>query len=88
MPSPGHERLSAIFLEACELSPADRRAFLDEACAGDLALRAEVESLLVHDGSEVVRLETGAALVEASKQSSAVPERIGPYWIRETLGRH
>ncbi len=40
-----------IFGEALRLSvPAERQAYLDQACAGDLALRQEVESLLsAHD---------------------------------------
>jgi eukaryotic-like serine/threonine-protein kinase len=37
----------AIFGEALRLSaPGERQAFLDHACAGDQALRQEVESLL------------------------------------------
>ncbi|MGA2031461.1 MAG: serine/threonine-protein kinase [Thermoguttaceae bacterium] len=43
-----HEQIKRIFLAACELAPGRIAAFLDEACAGDLALRQEVESLLVH----------------------------------------
>jgi hypothetical protein len=39
-------RANDLFLKALELaSPAERRAFLDAACAGDAALLAEVESL-------------------------------------------
>jgi serine/threonine protein kinase len=39
-------RAKAIFQEALALEGADRGAFLGRACAGDAALRAEVESLL------------------------------------------
>src|SRR5262245_45178646 len=35
-----------LFAAALELRPGERAAYLDEACAGDSALRAEVESLL------------------------------------------
>ena len=39
-----------LFLEAIEMqSPADRAAFLDEACAGDAGLREAVKELLAND---------------------------------------
>jgi serine/threonine protein kinase/lipopolysaccharide biosynthesis regulator YciM len=42
----------SIFLQALEVTPAERAAFLDRACAGDRALRADVEGLLrAHDRS-------------------------------------
>ncbi len=40
---------SEIFLTACELPLAERAAYLDAACRGDLALRIEVEELLAYD---------------------------------------
>jgi len=44
-------KANSLFLDAIEMSSPDQRvAFLDEACAGDPALRAEVEQLLkAHD---------------------------------------
>ncbi|MCW3101149.1 MAG: hypothetical protein JWL77_6767, partial [Chthonomonadaceae bacterium] len=43
----GHfDRLQQLFLEARELPPDKRRAFLDSACAGDDGLLAEAEQLL------------------------------------------
>jgi serine/threonine-protein kinase len=39
-------RIDAVFDAALELVPADRAAFLDGVCAGDVALRTEVDSLL------------------------------------------
>jgi serine/threonine protein kinase/Flp pilus assembly protein TadD len=45
------KRINEIFAEACE-RPANQRAiFLDQACGGDSALRAEVEILLASDDS-------------------------------------
>jgi hypothetical protein len=43
-------RLGEVFHQAIEL-PADRRAgYLDQACSGDRALRAEIEAMLAaHD---------------------------------------
>jgi serine/threonine-protein kinase len=47
-----HERVKEIFFTACGMSAAERKAYLDEQCAGDEALRSEVESLLgYHDRS-------------------------------------
>ena len=40
------QRLRRLFEAARELEPEAREALLDEACAGDAELRAEVESLL------------------------------------------
>jgi serine/threonine protein kinase/tetratricopeptide (TPR) repeat protein len=39
-------RLEGLFYEAAELEPGARKAFLDQQCAGDSALRTELESLL------------------------------------------
>ncbi|TMA28215.1 MAG: hypothetical protein E6J87_20635, partial [Deltaproteobacteria bacterium] len=51
---PGHvsaryAAASEIFLAACELPHAERAPYLDSACRGDSALRAEVEELLAYD---------------------------------------
>src|SRR4030095_10048766 len=45
----GWHKIDAIFQAALERDPADRVAFLDEACAGDPAVRAKVEALLASD---------------------------------------
>jgi hypothetical protein len=56
-----HERAKDLFLAALDRPPDDRRRFIAEACGTDLALFAEVESLLkFHE-------ETGGA------QSAATP---------------
>ena len=43
------QRVKAIFLAAQSSAPAERAAFLDEACNGDEDVRGEVESLLAAD---------------------------------------
>jgi WD40 repeat protein/tRNA A-37 threonylcarbamoyl transferase component Bud32 len=50
-PPPGNDPAD-LLADALALPPADRAAFLERACAGNPALRAEVESLLAHrDGA-------------------------------------
>ena len=65
MGSQRHDRITELFLQACALDSAAREAFLDEACAGNAELRAEVDSLLAHDGSRL--LETGAGASRAAE---------------------
>ncbi len=45
------QRIEQLFQSALELEPAQRAAFLAEACGDDAALRHEVESLLVYQGA-------------------------------------
>ncbi|MCP4594785.1 MAG: hypothetical protein GY842_28980, partial [bacterium] len=44
-----HQRVMALFDEACELPPDQRAAFLELQCGEDRDLLREVESLLEHD---------------------------------------
>ena len=46
------QKIEAIFQDAAERSAGSRGAFLDEACAGDRGLRAEVEALLREHDSD------------------------------------
>lgn len=55
-----HVRAKALFLIALERPPADRSAFLAEACGNDTALRQEVESLLAfHSDAAQAATEAG-----------------------------
>jgi tetratricopeptide (TPR) repeat protein len=47
-----HARAKDIFLDAVAIGAADRAAFVEQACAGDVALRREVESLLLYYDEE------------------------------------
>jgi WD40 repeat protein/serine/threonine protein kinase len=66
--------LKAAFLAALEkATPADRAAYLDEACAGDAALRQRVEELLrAHDRPD--RLLDQPAIQHVAAGESAFPE--------------
>jgi WD40 repeat protein len=63
-----------IFLAALEIAdPAQRQAYLDEACAGDLALRRQVETLLAAHEREGDFLDVPA--VEQVVEKLAAPDR-------------
>ena len=48
------QEVARIYQLAVDHDVATRAAFLSEVCAGDEALRREVESLLVHDSASLV----------------------------------
>jgi len=49
-----YAQVRRLFLAACELAEGERGAFLDQACAGDPQLRAELESLLKQPRSTTI----------------------------------
>lgn len=79
-----HQQAKELFLRAQVLSPPERTALLDEACAEDPDLRAEVESLLAHDAAAGSFLERGAGIALTS--SEPLPKSIGSYRVISRLG--
>ncbi|HKB05422.1 MAG TPA: protein kinase [Gemmataceae bacterium] len=80
-----------LFLRARELSSGDeRRRFLDDACAGDTALRGDVDGLLEAIDRAGSFLERPAPELDATRDASPVTERpgtvIGPYRLLEQIG--
>ena len=96
-----YESVQEIFLSACDCKPQERCTLLDQACRGDVALRAEVERLLAAD-DDVEGILTTAGISAVSSGSSAacaavdirdrvpavaaLPDRIGDYAILGVLG--
>jgi serine/threonine protein kinase/tetratricopeptide (TPR) repeat protein len=83
------DRVQSLFLEALDLSPAERGAFLDVACAGDIQLRAEVESLLANDSSDERRIaealeDTAHSLFQSENLQGA---RLGAWRVTKEIGR-
>ena len=82
----------SIFGRAVEIAPpCDRAAFLDEACAGRAAVRAEVEDLLNAHGSAGSFMGYPAApAVETALYEAPVAEgvgsNVGPYRLMEQFG--
>lgn len=83
-----------VLVGALGLQGADRRAWLDEACAGDSDLRAEVEDLLAREGAPSTIVDAGLPAAVAAVQALAIesastaplPDSIGPYRITGLLG--
>jgi hypothetical protein len=59
-----------IYHDAVDRPLSERAAFLPSACAGDDALRHEVESLLASDGSFLDRSAMGVAAREMAQQAT------------------
>jgi len=85
-------QVKELFSAAQERDPADRTAFLVEACGGDESLRAEVESLL--KAAELAPATSDSELSESDGSSAASPRpdpligrRIGSYKIERQIGR-
>lgn len=85
-------RVREIFDEALARGPNDRRAFLDEACAGNPARRREVGSLLdAHDTAgdfiEAPAYQIAADWLLDNDGDSLAGRVVGPYIVRHEIGR-
>ncbi len=93
-------RVQDILVAASELPPEQRSAFLDAQCGGDVALRAEVESLLrsldqagqflSSPTSDVPAQPPATVLKGSARIPSPIDEsagtRIGPYKLLQLIG--
>jgi len=95
----GNQRVNEIFLAASEFDSAQSQAvFLDQACAGDRALRDEVERLLAASrraeqladlGAAAPGAEPRPAVGETADHQLAIETpgmHIGPYKLLEAIG--
>jgi eukaryotic-like serine/threonine-protein kinase len=82
------QQIDRLVASALECDPAERAAFLTEACRGDDELRMEVESLLANDLSQsfgdVVGADEDTRLL--AKLPTGDSRVIGPYKIVRSLG--
>ncbi len=79
----------AIFLEALgKPTPAERAAFLEQACAGDEGLRRSVEGLLrAHErAGRFLEDRPGIATVDYESRGEGAGTVIGPYRLLEQIG--
>jgi len=82
-------RVADIFHAALEQPAATRDAYLDRACGGDAALRADVASLLARHRPDDGFLETPAAALPdpLAEDTLVAGQRLGPYTIEREIGR-
>jgi serine/threonine protein kinase len=85
-------QVEEIFHDARERAPGERVGFLDQACAGDDALRREVELLIAADeqaGSLIERpaFQIAAPLIAEDRSRSLIGKSIGHYQIIALLGK-
>jgi eukaryotic-like serine/threonine-protein kinase len=83
-------KIKSVLATALELDEADRRLYLDSACAGQTSMRSEVESLLKCHEEDDAFLEQPAA-VEAADLIASTPgvwtgRRFGQYELLEQIG--
>src|SRR5690348_610596 len=82
--------LQELFEAAVALAPDERKRFVDTACAGDAALRTELEALLAADAQAHDPLAASIARGTAEHFDDGAPwlgRRIGNYRILRELGR-
>ena len=84
-------RAREIFDAALERAPADRAAFLDQACPENLTLRQEVASLLEAHERSGDFIENPAFAVAPGlmidREGSREGRQLGPYILRHEIGR-
>ncbi|HTY60933.1 MAG TPA: serine/threonine-protein kinase [Acidobacteriota bacterium] len=84
-------QLKSIFMAALDKEPVERAAFLDAACGADSDLKREVEELL-SGGDRDSFLDKSAreafpGLFEDGTAETMIGSRLGPYTVREEIGR-
>ncbi len=85
------DNIKTIFREVIELSPDERKAFLDEKCKDDPELRKEIESLIESDLNGEDFLETPPITsIELMKDDNSpdtfIGMEIGKYRVEEKIG--
>src|SRR4051812_1572178 len=85
------KQIEQLYYEASARAEQERSAFLDETCAGDEALRQEVETLLAFDKHdepfiEVPPGDVAAGMLVREQAQSMVGRVIGRYRVVSLLG--
>ena len=85
------QRIEELYHSTREREESQRVAFLEEACAGDEALRQEIESLLAEEKREAGFLESPALEIAAKEMAqdrtrSMLGQRLGTYQVLSLLG--
>ena len=85
------KQVNDLFQSALERAPAERAAFLDEACRSDESLRRELGSLLSsyersENFIELPAFEVAPELVTSERANTLVGKLIGHYRIESLIG--
>ncbi len=86
------EKVNDIVIDALDMEPSQRAAFLDERCNGSTEIRSEAESLLAGDAAAANFLDSPAIVNYASffekdeEPEALVGQKIGNYRIIRELG--
>jgi serine/threonine protein kinase/tetratricopeptide (TPR) repeat protein len=83
-------RVREVYAEAAALAGAERAAYLNRECAGDAALRAEVDSLLLAAERRpefLAEPTVGGGPASTGAGREALGSRIGPYKLLEEIGQ-
>jgi len=85
------KQVNDLFQSAVERAPAERAAFLDDACHGDESLRRELGSLLTsyersENFIELPAFEVAPELVTSERANTLVGKLIGHYRIESLIG--
>lgn len=88
MDSERWERVAAVFGDALDREPTARRAFLDDACADDPTLRAQLEEMLVAHEADGLAIEhrLQSAVGPGASTPLANGTRLGNYRIDGLVG--
>src|SRR5437016_3137958 len=86
------QQLKQIFQSALERNPAERSAFLSQACADDPALRSQVESLIAShdqagDSIQAMAVEAATEMLDDDQAVSIVGKQMGHYQVVSLIGR-
>jgi Tol biopolymer transport system component len=81
-----YRQIKSILQAALELDPSGQAAFLENACRDDPELKAEVQSLLDHDGESAGFLEQPPVAAGEAKVRLKSGSHLGPYQIVEPIG--
>lgn len=80
-------RIEAVFNDALDRPAGERAAFLDQACAGDPALRAEVDAMLTEWDADPDFMETPLVTVSEGVAAPTNGRSVGPFRVVRELGR-
>jgi len=82
------DQVKELFALALEREPDERSGFLRQACAGDEALRSEIESLLSSfDGADTFLEDCPAADLLSAQSRELEGKRVGAYRILREIGQ-